>query len=177
MIDYFDIKNELSKKDSIIMLKSKKYERDIKNIKFSFDNFSSVKLRLLNNIELSKMKMIDLKNILNKLKRDNIYDYESDNHYYKIFTSIYEKKEEIDFLMSKINNNNDDLKDQSNKRITINQIEDTIECLNQFKIIIQLDNKEMPNYIKNLTDDKINKFISYSKIYKTIIELGRNEEN
>ena len=136
MIMYFYIKK--NKEDLIIMLKSKKYERDIKSIKFFFDNFSREKLPLPENIELSKMKLNKLKEILNKLYNDEIYDYKSDNHYCKIYTSIYEKKEAIDFLISKINSNIDNLKDiqdQSDEGINIKQIEDTIECLNQFKYL------------------------------------------
>ena len=34
-----------------------------------------------------------------------IYDYESNSPFYKIFISLYEKKEAIDFLIEKIDSN------------------------------------------------------------------------
>ena len=103
MIDYFNINNSTMKKDLEIIIKSKKYEMIIKSIKYFFDNFLNKKLILPKDINLSKMSLIYLKQVLNQLKRDSIYDYESRNTYYRVFTSFYEKKEAIDFLFSIIN--------------------------------------------------------------------------
>ena len=131
-------------------------------------------------IELSKMKLDKLKDTLKKYKDKKIYDYKSNNYFYKLFTSFYDKKEAIDFLMSKIDSNIDNLKDRidpTNRRITIKNIEDTIECLNQFKEFIKLNtSSQILDYIEKLDKDTIDKFISYSKIYPSIIELDRNDD-
>ena len=91
MVDYFDIKNEETKKDLSIIIKSQTYEMVIKSIKFFFENFSNKKLTFPKNMELSKMNLKDLKRTLEQLNKDNIYNYQSNSPFYKIFTSFYEK--------------------------------------------------------------------------------------
>ena len=126
------------------------------------------------------MKLKKLKETLKKYKDNKIYDYKSNNYCYKLFTSFYDKKEAIDFLMSKKDSNIDNLKDRidpTNRRITIKNIEDTIECLNQFKEFIKSKtSSKILEYIEKLDEDTIDKFISYSKIYPSIIELDRNDD-
>ena len=179
MIDYFEIKNESLKKDIKIFFKSKKYEIDIKSIKYFFDTFLSTKLTIPSNIDLSKMKLKEIKRILEKLKNDGIYDYESDSYYYNIFTSLYKKDEALDFLLEKIKNNSNieylkGLLDPTQRRLSIKNIEDTIECLKNLSEIINKDEKEILKHIKSLDKDKIDKFISYSKIYEAIKELDES---
>ncbi len=180
MVDYFDIKNEETKKDlSIIIIKSQTYEMVIKSIKFFFENFSNKKLTFPKNIELSKMNLKDLKRTLEQLNKDNIYNYQSNSPFYKIFTSFYEKKEAIDFLKGKINTNIDNLKnklDPTIKSISIKDIEDAIECLNHFKKLIHLEDSEIIEQLKDLPPETIEKFVSYSKHYPSIIELDRKTE-
>ena len=177
MLVYFNIKDKNNIRDLNIMLKSKKYENDIKNIKFFFGYFSPEILPLPENIELSKMKLNDLKRTLKKLRDNDIYDYQSYNNFQNIFFKIYGKKDAIDFLMSKLNNNINNIENNvilNNKGITFFKIEDIIECLNQFKAIMKLNKSELFEYIVNLGDEKINNFLNYAKIYKTIIELYGN---
>jgi len=178
MEDYFGIRNKEIRNDLSIIIKSKKYELVVKSIKFFFDNFSNKKLTLPKNIELSEMNLKELKLTLKKLKDDNIFDYESNSPFYKIFISLYEKKEAIDFLIEKIDSNINYLKDKldpSIKSISIKDIEDTIECLNHFKNLINLNSLEIIEYIKDLDYEAIEKFVSYSKHYKSIIELDRKK--
>jgi hypothetical protein len=114
MIDYFDIKDIYLRKDLTILIKSKKYEVIIKSIKYFFDCLNK-KLVLPTYLYLSDMNLTKIKSVLKELRDKNIYDYQSKNFYYKIFTSFYEKREAIDFLLSKIDI---DLK-QSLKKILI----------------------------------------------------------
>ena len=52
------------------------------------------------------MDLEELKKNLKELKENKIYNYEEkNNNYIKLFNSLYEKKEAIDFLLSKINQN------------------------------------------------------------------------
>ena len=55
------------------------------------------------------MNLKDLKLTLKQLTDDNIFDYQSNYPFYKVFTSIYGKKESIVFLIGKINTNIDNL--------------------------------------------------------------------
>ena len=184
MIKYFKIEKK-NIEDFVIMLKSKKYEMDIKSIKYFFDTFSGHTLNLhkdFNNLELSSMNLEELKRTLRKLEKDKIYNYKSYENYYKIFTSLFEKKEAIDFLLQKIEAKVDidylkDRLDPTKRRLTIKNIEDTIECLKELEKLVKLNESEMIKHIKSLDEDKINKFVSYSKIYQAIIELDRNDDD
>ena len=188
MIDYFNIKNVQIIKDLNMIINSKKYEKIVKSIKYFFDNFFNKKLTLPDNINLSEMSLSILRNTLNQLKRNDIFDYESNSNYYKVFTSIYEKKEAIDFLISKINskinikNLENDLKDKldpTNRSISIKDIDDTIQCLYHFKSFVSLDSTGILNNVKLLTEENIKKFESFSKKFGSIIELDskKGEDN
>ena len=176
MIEYFEIKDKHTILDLEILIKSKKYEVIIKSIKYFFDCLNK-KLVLPTYLYLSIMNLTKIKLVLKELRDKNIYDYQSKNFYYKIFTSFYEKREAIDFLLSKIDI---DLKqslqyklDPYNKNISIKDIDDTNECLLHFKSIINMKSQEILYYIKHLDEDIINKFINYSSHYNFIIELDR----
>ena len=181
MITICNITNDETKEGLNILIKSKKYEIVVKSIKFFFENFGNKKLILPKNIELSKMNLKQLNTNLKVLRDGNIFDYQTDNSYfYKVFTSFYEKKEAIDFLMSKIDTNINDLKDKLDptvKSISIKDIEDSIQCLNHFTELKKKENSlEIINYIKYLNNETIDKFVSYSKHYPSIIELDRKNE-
>ena len=179
LINYFDLSEKKYLEDLIILLKSKKYENDLKGINYFFSIVKSKELNLPINIELSKMNIKEIKDILKQLKKDKIYDYQSDNHYYKFFTAFYEKEEAIDFLLSKKDGNFDYLKDKlypNNIRITIKNIDEINDCLYHFNKIIKLEEGQLIEYIKNLDQDVINKFINYTNIYQEIIKLDRDDD-
>ena len=180
MIDYFNIKHQNKKMDLKIMIKSKKIELVIKSIKFFIEDCLNKKLTLPKNIELSKMNLMDLRKALNNLKDNNIYDYESYYPFYKVFTSFYNKKEAIDFLLSKIKKTDfNDLKNKlspSNRCLSIKDIDDAAISLNHFKKFINNNGREIIEYFKYLDEETINKIISYSKQYPLIIELDRENE-
>ena len=183
MIDYFNIKDKIVIKDLKIIIKSKKYEMILKSIKYFFDNLSNKKLTLPRNINLSEMSLKDLKRILQELKHQEIFDFESNSPYYKIFTSLYDKKEAIEFLLSKMNTDVTDLRyklinklEPNNRILSINDIDDTIECLIHFKSIINLNTSQIINYFKSCDEEMIAKFKKYSKKYNLIIELDRKDE-
>ena len=189
MIDYFEIKdkNELIEELTLIF-KSKKYEMDLKSIIYFFDN-----LTIDNNKDdwnkklsskykkLSEMDLEDLKKNLKELKKNEIYDYENNNIYSKLFTSLYDKKQAIDFLLSK---NNQDINllydriDPTNPSITMANIQDTEECIKIFNEFKKLNNNfKIFNYIKSLDNNQISKFENFSKNYISIIELDRNDDS
>ena len=180
MVEYFNIKDEKKIEELAIIIKSKKYEMVVKSIKFFFDNFSGKKLNLPRNIELSEMNLKDLKRTLKYLKDDNIFDYQSNNPFYRVFISFYEKKEAIDFLITNTDKFIYTIKDKldpSNKSISFKDIEDTIECLCHFTNFIFLDDSsKIMDCLKELDEETIKKFENYSKKYPLIIELDRKNE-
>ena len=184
MVEYFNITDEKKIEELTIIIKSKKYEMVVKSIKFFFDNFSGKKITLPKDIELSEMNLKDLQRTLNDLKKANIFDYQSNSPFYSVFTSIYEKKEALDFLISKINSDTNkfintikDKLDPTNRSISIKDIDDTIECLCHFKNLIFFeDSSKIIDYLKELDEETIKKFESYSKKYPSIIELDRKKE-
>ena len=183
MVSYFSIENKIVINDLKMIINSKKYENIVKSIKFFFENFLGKKLILPKSINLSEMDLKTLKSTLKDLKTKNIYDYEENSSYYKVFTSIYEKKEAIDFLISQINSNEKELSnklkdklDPTNRSISIKDINDTIECLNHFKNFVNKDAQGILNYIKLLTEEQIKTFESFSKKFGSIIELNSKNE-
>ena len=179
MIEYFNINNKSVIKDLKMLINSKKYEIILKSIKYFFDNCLDKKLNLPKNINLSELSLDILKSTLIQLKNKDIYDYESTSPYYRVFTSIYEKKEAIDFLLKYINTKEIVLRNKlienlvpTNRSISIKDIDDTIECLKHFKIFIKKNTLEIINYLKLLPEEKINQFESFSKKFGAIIELA-----
>ena len=186
MIDYFNIKDENQRKDLMIIIKSKKYEIVVKSIKFFCEDCLKKKLKSLpDDIELSKMNLPVLRRTLKDLRNPQkyIYDYdfESDSPFYEVFTSFYDRKEAIDFLLEKIklNSNFNDLKnklDPTNRSLSIKDIEDAIICLNQFSNFKDKNGYEIIEHIKYLDEEIIKKLISYSKHYPSIKELDNKNE-
>ena len=105
------------------------------------------------NIDLLKMNLKDFKLNLKKIKDDNKYDYEFNISFYKVFTSLNEKKKTIDFLFEKKDNNIDNLKDKLNPSIknwSVKDIEDAIECLNHYKNLKNLNGLKIIEFLKYL---------------------------
>ena len=128
------------------------------------------------------MNLSDLRRTLKDLKDRHIYDYEiEDPFFYQAFTSFYDKKEAIDFLLSKIDAkvNFDGLKvklDPTNRSISIKDIEDSTSCLNQFTELINKNDTKIIEYLTYLDKETIKKMISFSKHYPSIKELDSKNE-
>jgi len=129
------------------------------------------------------MDLKTLETTLKELKREEIYNYEQNSPYNRVFTSIYEKREAIDFLIDKIKLNVKDLRiilkdklDPTNRSISVKDIDDTIECLIQFKDFVKFDAKEILKCIKLLDEEKIKTFENLSKKFGSIIELYNKNE-
>jgi len=74
----------------------------VKSIDYFFKNFLGKDLGLPEKMKnLSDQPLSTLKSALKELKNRDYYDYESNSPYYRVFTSIYEKKEAIVFFNSK----------------------------------------------------------------------------
>lgn len=109
------------------------------------------------------MNLKELKESLTKLESNHIYDYNKETKkIYKFFASFYEKVEAIDYLL-KTNQSNEsqnisafyDRRDQTNKTITIKNIQDTEEFIKKYLNIKFITTK--------LGDDDIKIFETYSK--------------
>ena len=184
--DYFNInKNEEFINDLEIIIKSKKYENDLKSIIYFFESFpadTKWSKKLPNDYEtLSKKDLDELKKDLNKLDKDGIYNYKKSSEFSKFFTSFYEKEEAIEFLLSKVHKDKEiaalyEKYEPTNRTISIENIKDAEFCIKKFEKFKNLnDNFKIFNYIKTeLKNEEIEKFVRYSKNYSSIIELERN---
>jgi hypothetical protein len=185
---YFNIgdspENKETMNDLTLLFNSKKYELDLKSIIYFFnclnkdDKWNKNLTKTYEN--LSEMNLSELKKNLEKLKKDGIYDHQTKNNYSKLFTSLYEKKEAIDFLRKKTNKDISELYDRidpNSPTITTQKIDDTKKCIEVFNQFTSMknDNNKIFGYIKTLNEGEINAFVSYSKIYKSIIELDTND--
>ena len=182
--NYCGIKEETELiNDLKILFKSKKYEMDLKSIIFFFKCYNPNDIKWNNNFQkgyenLSTMDLNELKKTLNELEKNGIYTYREKINYFQIFTSLYEKKEAIDFLISKKNLNIAYLEERIDpiiQNLTLKNIRDTDECIKIFEKFKEQDNFKIFNYIKKLKPEQIKAFDSYSKNYSTIIDLDRND--
>ena len=185
LIEYYDIKDENLIDELTILFKSKKYELDINSIIFFFEYFEkdnkdwNNKVSKEKYLNLSQKDFKEIRNSLKDLKENKIYDYKNIQKYNKFFTCLYDKKEAIDFLFTKTNEDIDILKDRiqpTDRTINIKDINDTQECI---KAIIKMkkleDNFKIFTYIKTMNENTISQFENYSKIYLSVIELDRND--
>ena len=188
--DYYGIEKEEDIDELTILFKSKKYDLDINSIIFFFENFQNdnqncndkLSEELQNYKDLSVKTFDEIKKKLNELKEKEIYDYKDIKDYNKFFTCLYNKKEAIEYLISKIGQKLENLKERiqpTDRRINIKDINDTEKCIHHISNMKKLnDNTEIFNYIKkNIKKDEISYFEKYSQIYQSIIELDRNEDN
>ena len=198
--EYFRIENKDLINDLTILFKIKKYEMDINSIIFffeffqkdnpnwnqkldkkKFENLFSKKENLKENEQESGQEnpkendFEKIKQYLKELKENKIYNYDNIQNYNKLFTCLYDKKEAIDFLFSKIDKNIAYLYDRiqpTDRTISIADIKNTEDCISVFsKMKKQEDNFIIHTYIKNMKEKEISKFENFSRIYSSIIEL------
>ena len=184
-----NIENKKLIDDLTLFFNGKKYELDLKGIFYFFNCYNKADewyKNLTKNYEkLSEKKLEELKENLEQLQKEGIYDHEKKNDYSKFFTSLYEKKEAIIFLRKNIDKDikkfTDELSDRidpNSPTLTVQKIIDTGKCIEVFKKFETMKgNKEIFEYIKNLKPEEINAFESYSKVFSSIIELDRNENS
>ena len=171
-----------------ILFKSEKYKYNINSRIFFFDCLNNKNEKWQNeewNNKLSEYKDLSIKDFdkikekLLELKKEDIYDYQTVGDYNKLFNCLYGKKEAIDYLIEKIekNENIDDLQnkiDPTNTTVKAENIADTKKCIQCIK-----DMKELADYqkiflnIRKLNKNKIESFVNYSKNYTKIMELDR----
>ena len=116
------------------------------------------------------------------MQKNKIYDYENVENYNKFFTSLYKKKEAIDFLLEKIKENDiNELKEMiqpTDRILNIKDIKDTQDCIEKIAKMKEIkDNNNIFLYIKSMNQTTISQFENFSKIYLSIIELDRDYKN
>ena len=173
---YKNLMNELT-----ILFKAKKYENDINGIIFFFEYFQKDNEKwnkLLTKKDYQKESengFNHIKNDLKLLQKNDIYNYEKIKPYNKIFTCLYEKNEAIDFLFKKTTNDIKGLKKKiqpTDRTINIEDIKSTEKCVYDImEMKDRKDNFEIFAYIKSMTQERIDNFETYSKVYNSIIEL------
>ena len=143
LIQYCEIENNTELIDELtILFKCKRYELDINSIIFFFENYFEKDNKEWNdkippfNYERSWEKNFkDIKEDLNRLKENRIYDYKNIGKYNKLFTCLYDKKEAIDFLFSKTSDEILKLKDKIKPIDGILSIKDIIDKKNVYLLL------------------------------------------
>ena len=186
LLEHYDINNENLIDELTILFKSKKYELDINSMIFFFKYFETQNESWNNKLSekyenLSSKDFSEIKNRLTELKNNKIYDYQHIQYYNKLFTCLYEKKEAVEFLFNKTGKDIDKLKDRiqpTDRTISIKDIIDTEECNSEIIKMKKIqDNNKIFTYIQTMNEKTINQFENYSKIYQSVIELERNDED
>ena len=187
MTTRYDINNEKTTDELTILFKSKKYELDINSMIFFFKYFEKDNDSWNNRLSSEKYENLSSKDFseiqtkLTELQKNGIYDYKNIQNYNKFFTCLYEKKEAIEFLFSKTNEDIEKLKDRvqpTDRTISIKDIIDTKEYNSEIIRMKKIkDNDKIFLNIKSMNETTIKQFENYSKIYESIIELDRNDED
>ena len=177
-----NIKNKSSEKK---ITNFKKHEQNINSIFYFFENFFNndkeweeyLNIKYKNLCKNKKGK----KELLIELKEKEIYDYTNQNkeNYIKFFNCLYQKKPAYDFLLNNKTENINLLYNKiepNNRTISSKEIADTIDCVGLFEKIKNLSNNfEIFKFVKeNINEEKLKKFINFSDIYNSIIELNQN---
>ena len=189
LIKYYEIDKNNNKNlidELTILFKSKKYELDINSMIFFFSYFEKNNELWNNKLSekyknLSSKDFTEIKDKLLELKNNKIYDYQNVQNYNEFFTCLYEKKEAIEFLFSKTSKEIAQLKDRiqpTDRTISINDIIDTEQCNIEISKMVKIkDNDKIFSFIQTMNKRTIKQFENYSKIYESVIELDRNDED
>jgi len=156
-----------------ILFNTKKYDLEIESIIFFFEYFQkddNWEQKLSKGYKnLPQQSPQEIKKKLNELKENEIYNYRGKNNYYtKLFTCLYNRKEAIDFMFEKINQNiNIDYLEEkiqpTNRTINIEDVIATERCVfHMSKMKDQNDNFDRLKYIKSLPPEEIDQFEKYS---------------
>ena len=96
LIDYYAINDETLIDELTILFKSKKYEMDIKSIIFFFEYLQKDNIKWNDKLKIIQKSWEEdfktIKNDLNNLKGNEIYYYTNIKNYNKLFTCLYDKK-------------------------------------------------------------------------------------
>ena len=164
------------------------YQNDLNSMLYFLNYFPEIKNEVTNlkNKCNNLKKHKKIKNILEELKKEEIYDYikERDknqkSNYIQMFNYFYENRQALDFLF---NHNTDDiiqLYDKigpNNTTLSMSAISDTLNCVG-FLQELKTKNKfkEIFEFIKSKMNDNdiFEWFKNYSENYRSVIELYQN---
>ena len=148
---------------------------------FFFKYFNN-DIRFLRNYEnLSSKDFSEFKKSLNELKSKNIYNYQHKQKYFILFNCLYNKNEAIKFLKELNSEDFGKLKEKiltTDSIITKRDIDDAKNCWNEIHRMQYMRNSyELFEYIKSMKHETFYQFENYSKVYSSIIDLIRyNDE-
>ena len=183
LIEFYYIKHENIISDLTILSKSQIYELDINSILFFFEIFGKNN-KSGNNILSKKYKNLsskdfsEIKTQLMELKLNKIYDFQNKEYYNKFFSYLYNKKDSIDFLLTKDFDKLKEKLDPLERIIKISDLDIAKECKKEIIRMQKMkENNQIFIYINNLSQEIIEKFEKYSQIYRFIIEWDEKLEN
>ena len=174
-----------------LTLNNKIYENDLNSTFYFLKYFHNIRdeiqeLEIKCKEIFNKKNIAEMKNFLQELIIEGIYDYTKESNmnqksnYIKVFNSYYEQNQALDFLY---NHNTEDIKhlydkiQPNNRTISTKDITDTYNCVGFFQELKQKKTlKEILEYIKLKMDldDTLKCFNNYINIYRSVSELDRN---
>ena len=183
----------------MILLNLKSFENDLNAMIyfFSYFNFNENIVKELEGLKnklkdfsfLNAENTVKMKNVLEELKTQEIYDYkkniETKSNYIKLIDLFFENGQALAFLAQHTVEDIKPLYDiiEPNRiDLIINDISDTIKCVEYFQEFKNIDGgiKELIKYIQKSLDEKdsniLKKIKHYLEISQSVIEFKKNTD-
>ena len=189
------ISDEQEKEEIMILFNEKIYEKDL-NAMYEFFSYFKNNENIIKDLEKWRNKCKDfsdteditkMKNVLQELKKEGIYDYKKDNetknNYINFFNLFFQEEQALAFLDKHTAEEMKSLYDKidpNGSELNMNDISDIINCIGFFQELKKIKGgmKEIIKYIQNNLDEKdsaiYKRFKHFIDIYRMVIELNAN---
>ena len=189
------ISDEQEKEEIMILFNEKIYEKDL-NAMYEFFSYFKNNENIIKDLEKLRNKCKDfsdteditkMKNVLQELKKEGIYDYKKDNetknNYINFFNLFFQEEQALAFLDKHTAEEMKSLYDKIDpigSELNMSDISDIINCIGFFQELKKIKGgmKEIIKYIQNNLDEKdsaiYKRFKRFIDIYRMVIELKAN---
>ena len=189
------ISDEQEKEEIMILFNKKIYEKDL-NAMYEFFSYFKNNENIIKDLEKWRNKCKDfsdteditkMKNVLQELKKEGIYDYKKDNetknNYINFFNLFFQEEQALAFLDKHTEEEMKSLYDKIDpigSELNMSDISDIINCIGFFQELKKIKGgmKEIIKYIQNNLDENdsviYKRFKHFIDIYRMVIELNEN---